>query len=548
MLKNLKVGMRLAVGFGALTVLMVALILVGLNSMGQIQSGLDRIVKVNNVRAMLAKDMSEILREESIALRNALLVDEIEKKQEQKKRILDDRIKYDAAASKITNLTPKDDAKGLEIISRLKSLQETTIPLNNKALDLTISHKNTEAFAFMNSDVRPAVRKWINTVDDFNKYQDERSQMRYDEARKAYDRSMLMMILIGGLTIALSAVLSLLITRSITLPLKDCTAVADRIAKGDLTCDDLSHRSKDEMGALSASLNQMKRELCRMIGKFVDTASHVASSSEELSATVSQITKRMEEQAGKVHQVATASTQMSQTVVDIAKNSADIAASSTDALMTAKEGQNIVKQTETEVQEIASTVEDLAKLMASLGDRSQHIGEIVTVINDIADQTNLLALNAAIEAARAGEQGRGFSVVADEVRRLAEKTAHATSEIEDMITAIQEEAAKALDSMESGTRKVATGADFANQAGNGLRRIVESVNNLQGMVQQIASATEQMSTVSEQISGDIVVIADVSKETSASSTQIAQEAVNLSKLSVNLKNDAAHFKVASAST
>jgi methyl-accepting chemotaxis protein len=195
------------------------------------------------------------------------------------------------------------------------------------------------------------------------------------------------------------------------------------------------------------------------------------------------------------------------------------------------------------VREIATTVDDLAKLMMSLGDGSKQIGEIVSVIKDIADQTNLLALNAAIEAARAGEQGRGFAVVADEVRKLAEKTAHSTSEIGNMIKAIQDETDKAVVSMEEGTKKVAVGVDLANQAGDSLHKIVESVQNLQGMVQQIASATDEMSTVSEQISNDIEVIADVSKETSASSTQISQEAVNLSKLSIDLKNEAGHFRV-----
>ncbi|MBF0554424.1 MAG: methyl-accepting chemotaxis protein, partial [Nitrospirae bacterium] len=276
---------------------------------------------------------------------------------------------------------------------------------------------------------------------------------------------------------------------------------------------------------------------------FSDTASHVASSSEELSATVTQITERVEEQASKANQVATASTQMSQTVLDIAKNSSDIASSSKDTLKTAEDGAAVVSQTVHEVQEISATVEDLATIMLALGERSKQIGEIVSVIKDIADQTNLLALNAAIEAARAGEQGRGFAVVADEVRKLAEKTAHSTSEIGEMINAIQAETEKAVVSMGEGTKKVKVGVELANQAGDGLRKIVDSVNGLQTMVQQIASATEEMSTVSEQISGDIEVIATVSRETSAGSCQIGQESTNLSKMATELRTDISYFRV-----
>jgi len=543
MLKNLKIGLRLAVGFSAVIIFMIVAISVGILSMGNIQQNLDRIVRVNNVRAALAGDMSDSVREISIALRNALLVKENDKRQEQQKRITEDLAKYDTAFNKIVELTPKDDAKGHEIISKVKAAQEAARPLNSKVLELALAGKSDESIAFMNNEARPAVRHLIDAVDALGKYQNERNQMRYGEAKEAYDNAKLLMFIIGGMAIALSILISILITRSIILPLRKGITVADKIAQGDLTCDDLDCRTRDEIGDLSKSLNDMKTSLRNMIGKFSDTASHVASSSEELSATVIQIKNRVDEQAGKATQVATASAQMSQTVLDIAKNSSDIASSSVESLKTANEGADVVHKTVNEVMEIEKTVQDLSNLMRSLGERSKQIGAIVSVIKDIADQTNLLALNAAIEAARAGEQGRGFAVVADEVRKLAEKTALSTSEIGNMIKAIQDETDKAVVSMEEGKQKVEVGVSLASEAGEGLHKIVDSIQNLQGMVQQIASATEEMSTVSEQISGDIEVIADVSQETSASSTQIAQEAVNLSKLSVDLKSEAAHFRV-----
>jgi methyl-accepting chemotaxis protein len=543
MFKNLKIGLRLGLGFGVIFVLMIGLIVVGIINMAGIQNNLERIVKVNNVRAGLAGDMGDVVREVSIAVRNMLLVKETEKRQEQKKRIGDDRAKYDAAFKKIEDMTPKDDAKGHEIIAKIKPLQETARSLNVRVIELAMANKNDEAIELMNKEARPAVRKWIEAVTDLNNYQDKRNQIRYEEAVNKYGNARLLLFIIGGVAIALGIFISLLITRSIVRPLHKGIEVANRIAEGDLTCDDLDDGSKDEIGALAKALNAMKKSLSEMIGTFTDTSSHVASSSEELSATVTQITKRVDEQAGKANQVATASTQMSQTVIDIAKNSANIASSSSDTLQTAEDGAEVVRRTVIEVQEIAKTVEDLSRLMSSLGDRSLQIGQIVSVIKDIADQTNLLALNAAIEAARAGEQGRGFAVVADEVRKLAEKTAHSTSEIGSMIKAIQDETEKAVASMGEGTKKVQSGVELATRAGSALNMIVDSVNGLQGMVQQIASATEEMSTVSEQISNDIEVIAAVSKETSTGSYQIAQEATNLSKLSMNLKSEASRFRV-----
>lgn len=199
MLKNLKIGLRLAVGFAAVIAFMIVAITVGINSMAHIQQNLDRIVKVNNVRASMAGDMGDSVREISIALRNALLVKENDKKQEQKQRIAEHRAKYDAAFNKIVELTPADDAKGHEIISKVKAALETARPLNSKVIELTFAERNDEAIISMNNEARPAVRQLINTVDALGKYQDERNQMRYEEAKKAYDNAKLLMFIIAGI-------------------------------------------------------------------------------------------------------------------------------------------------------------------------------------------------------------------------------------------------------------------------------------------------------------------------------------------------------------
>jgi methyl-accepting chemotaxis protein len=209
----------------------------------------------------------------------------------------------------------------------------------------------------------------------------------------------------------------------------------------------------------------------------------------------------------------------------------------------AKEGEGIVNKSVQEVREIADTINESAKLVKSLGDRSKQISEIVNVINEIADQTNLLALNAAIEAARAGDQGRGFAVVADEVRKLAERTAASTSEINKMIKTIQGEVEHSVLSMDHVSRKVVTGVELVNRAGESLSLIVGSIDGLNTMVQEIASATEEMSATSNEISKDIESIANVSKETSEGSKQTAQASVGLAKLSANLQEVISEFKL-----
>ena len=187
------------------------------------------------------------------------------------------------------------------------------------------------------------------------------------------------------------------------------------------------------------------------------------------------------------------------------------------------------------VKAIAKTVAESAELIKLLGERSNQIGAIINVINEIADQTNLLALNAAIEAARAGDAGRGFAVVADEVRKLAERTASSTSEIGGMIKAIQAEVRQAVLSMDNITNEVKSGVDLSSQTGDVLRGIVEAVDQLRLMVQQIASATEEMASTSDEINRDIESIAAVSRETSGSSEHIAGASEELAKLSVGLE-------------
>ncbi len=200
-------------------------------------------------------------------------------------------------------------------------------------------------------------------------------------------------------------------------------------------------------------------------------------------------------------------------MLDIARNASSIETSATGTAGMARDGEGVVERSVEKIRAIAKTLGESAELIKLLGERSNQIGAIISVINDIADQTNLLALNAAIEAARAGDAGRGFAVVADEVRKLAERTGNSTSEIGGMINAIQTEVRRAVLSMDNITKEVNVGVDLSNETGGVLRDIVAAVEQLHLMVQQIASATEEMTTSSDEIHKDIEGIASVSRKT-----------------------------------
>ena len=192
---------------------------------------------------------------------------------------------------------------------------------------------------------------------------------------------------------------------------------------------------------------------------------------------------------------------------------------------------------------IAEVVKQSAETVQALGKSSDQIGEIVQVIDDIADQTNLLALNAAIEAARAGEQGRGFAVVADEVRKLAERTTKATKEIATMIKQIQKDTYDAVESMNEGTKQVEAGKLLAEKAGSSLDEIIVGAERVVDIVTQVAAASEEQSSAAEQISKNIESISSVTQQSASGIQQIAHASEDLNRLTLNLQELVAQFKV-----
>ncbi|MDP1994836.1 MAG: methyl-accepting chemotaxis protein, partial [Ignavibacteria bacterium] len=209
----------------------------------------------------------------------------------------------------------------------------------------------------------------------------------------------------------------------------------------------------------------------------------------------------------------------------------------------AKEGGKVVNETIAGMNRISEVVRKSAETVNELGKGSDQIGEIVQVINDIADQTNLLALNAAIEAARAGEQGRGFAVVADEVRKLAERTTKATKEIAVMIKQIQKDTGGAVESMNKGTEEVEKGKVLADKAGASLKEIIIGVEEVVDMSTQVAAASEEQSSAAEQISKNIEAISSVTHQSAAGVQQIARAAEDLNRLTVNLQELTSGFTI-----
>jgi methyl-accepting chemotaxis protein len=393
-----------------------------------------------------------------------------------------------------------------------------------------------------------------------------------DEQLGVSRRAMIVGLLVA---VAAGAALSLLITRSIVGPVRQGVAFAGRVAGGDYD-QTLDIVQKDEIGELAVSLNAMVQSLkeqidlaeaksaeageqaakaraamaeaeasrgrtdaamermLRVAGELQKVAEVLTTASEQLSAQVEQSSHGAASQAQRVAATATAMEEMNATVLEVAKSAGQASEMSAQARARAEEGATVVGQVVESIRLVETQAVNLKKDMGELGVRAESIGAIMNVISDIADQTNLLALNAAIEAARAGEAGRGFAVVADEVRKLAEKTMTATKEVGEAISGIQQGARANIDSVEGAVRTIETATGLASRSGEALAGIVSLVDTATDQVRSIATASEEQSAASEEISHSIEEVSTISTETAQAMNEAAQAVGELARQAVVL--------------
>jgi methyl-accepting chemotaxis protein len=364
------------------------------------------------------------------------------------------------------------------------------------------------------------------------------------EQMNAENRSMNLTIAVTTLAaLGLGSFIAFYLSRSILVASQSVLVQAEAIASGDLTRDELIVRSKDELGDLTSAINKVTSSLSKIVRTIAATAEQVASASEEISSGATQSAETARTQADQTQQVATAMQEMSSTVQQVSENSQKAADASHSAAQSARRGGEVVQETLATMRSIADSTTRAAARVTELGKRSEQIGKIIAVIDDIADQTNLLALNAAIEAARAGEQGRGFAVVADEVRKLAERTTKATKEIAAMIESIQVETKHAVEAMELGTREVEAGVTRTSASGTALEEIIKMSEGVGDMVAQIATAATEQSSATDQINASISQISSATQESSASAEQTAKACTDLSSLAFDLQKVVSQFKL-----
>ncbi|MBO8129645.1 MAG: methyl-accepting chemotaxis protein [Peptococcaceae bacterium] len=335
--------------------------------------------------------------------------------------------------------------------------------------------------------------------------------------------------LVAGLIAAVIGVLAaILLASRIINPIKEMVSRVERVADGDLTID-LDVRGSDEVGVLGRAFNQMIRNLRDMTTALRDKSASLAASAQQLSANAEETSAGASETSSAMNEVAS-------TVERTAQNTQMIREAAEAAANEAEKGRKGIEKVTDQMGNISSATDKVGQAINNLTHMSEKIGVIVETITNIADQTNLLALNAAIEAARAGEQGRGFAVVAEEVRKLAEQSANAAQEIQQLIASVQAESKQASEAMDQGANEVQEGVNVVNEVGQVFAKIINKVKGLAEQVDEIASGTEQISSA-------IQNVASTTEESTAAMEEIASSTEALTQMADELQKMAAQFKV-----
>ncbi|WP_279486852.1 methyl-accepting chemotaxis protein [Aeromonas veronii] len=378
---------------------------------------------------------------------------------------------------------------------------------------------------------------------ELRKENDRVANLLTKQSEASYERAKLLSTTVGALTLLFVVIVAWLLIRQIRNPVMALLEQTRQVAAGNLTSQlDMKQFSHDELGKLAQGFNEMQSNLRMLVNEVSGSVVQLGAAAEEISAVAQQSANNMGAQQHELNQLATAMNEMQATVQEVARNTNDAASAATSASDTAAQGSETVNDSIGRIEKVATAIEETALVIRQLGDDSRNIGMVLEVIQGIAEQTNLLALNAAIEAARAGEQGRGFAVVADEVRTLAKRTQDSTSQINHIISELQQRANEAGVTMQQSQDMMSETVHTAREAGASIAEISSSVNSISHMNIQIATATEEQGAVSEELNRNVVNISNASEEVATGAKQMAQACNDLNLLATQLQEVVRKFR------
>lgn len=670
-MKDLKIGIKLAIGFGSALTFLIIFFFSSLNNLSTMNENMVIIVDELFPEAVDENKIIDAVNENAIAIRNMLFSNDPAIKRATLNTLTKNKDFIDKTYQSLSERVSNPKAK--ELLNNIEKIrQQEYFPARERLFRLYESGENLEVERLLFGEFQIAQNKFIESISNLIEFQTELVNLEGDKAKNSYSSAKTFTVIIGISALLFMLIFSVYLTKIITNPIAGLVNAANKLAEGDITVEVKANR-KDEIGILEASfvkmiegiknkaeaaqkisegnlevnlkarsendvlslsilnivkylkelitelnmltagaingdlkvrgnaekfngsyksiieeinqlvakmvepinesrevlnimakgdltprvkgnylgdykiikdsINQLGDSLENVIRDVTEAVKATASASSEISSSSEEMAAGAQEQSAQANEVASAVEQMTTTILQTSKNANVASERSSKASKLTQTGVEKIAEAKEGMNDITTSAQSTAKVIGSLANKTDQIGEIAQVIDDIADQTNLLALNAAIEAARAGEQGRGFAVVADEVRKLAERTTKATKEIAETIKEIQNEAREANESMVVAGRVVSKGIELNAQVEEVLFNIDTTVKSVNDEISQVASASEEQSTAAEQISKNIESISSVTQQSAAGVQQIARAAEDLNRLTINLQDLITRFKI-----
>jgi len=542
----MKIGQRLGLGFGAILALMVGVTVFGINEVRLIDKALTEITDVNAVKQRYAINFRGSVHDRAISLRDIVLHESQDATRGAVAEIRALEGFYSRSAELLDRMFSEQRDTGSDerqALARIKAVENRTLPLIERVIELRQSGREVEAKTLLLQQAAPAFVEWLASINTFIDLQEERNQAATAGARTTAGNFAMLMLMLCAVAILLGVTVAWLITRNLIQSLGgepgDAVAMVRSIASGDLSSGITTNHPQSmlaAMGSMQRELSAIFREVNGLSDDITTRSEELGNASREASHSAQRQSESSRTSANKVDDIVT---QMRE-VTELAQHTE---VNSRKTLELSKSGIAMVDSAGAEMNKIAATVQTSSDRINKLRQGSEKISGSAQVIREIADQTNLLALNAAIEAARAGESGRGFAVVADEVRKLAERTSMATSEIAQVIGAIESDTQHAVDAMNTAIPQVRKGLELSRNASEMLADITRQAEDSLNQAGEVVRTTNGQTTRAESLNATFHDFAIMSQQMEQAVGANVQTAEDLERIAHTLREHMARFKL-----